>query len=193
MARRQSIAVQERELEYAKAREAYQRRTDVPQAAYSGKRPLELYAYRPVFLRTGLNLTVAPLLKIKASELAVTKIGVTDLNINKSDTNIRAAIEPPQSFQPSIIRASSNRGGDPVPVTAYGGTGRKYRKYTIDSTKLIKGTASAPVCVDITQTSPTLNQLVAVINNILAKKNTIVGVNSGSLSYALESLREVEF
>lgn len=125
MTRRRSLAQQERELEYAKARETYQRRTDIPQKDYSGRRPIETYAYRSIFLRVGAAMRDSTLVKVPASELAITKIGLARLNISQVDTNLAAAIDSPQGFLPSIIRASSNRAGDPVPVTAYGGTGTK--------------------------------------------------------------------
>lgn len=57
----------------------------------------------------------------------------------------------------------------------------------------MKGTATAPVCVEIGESQPTLPLLRTAINAILNDKESIVGSNSGGLSYALESIREVEF
>lgn len=193
MARRMSAAQKEREYKYAQAAENYRRRTDIPQKAYSGRQPRKDYAYRPVFYRTGANLDAVPALRLRASELAVTRIGQARLNISDADANLNAAIDPPTEFEPSMIRVTVNRTGDPVPVVAYGGTGRPYRKYSTDSTRTAKAHANAPICVSFTDTTPTLQELMLAIRAVISDKATIVGANGGSISYSLESLREIEF
>lgn len=193
MARRKSAAQKEREYKYAQAAENYRRRTDIPQRPYSGRQPRKDYAYRPVFYRTGNNLDAVPLLKLPCSELAVTKFGQARLNLVSDDANLNAALEAPTEFEPSMMRATTNRGGNPTNVVAYGGTGRPYRKYAADSTTTAKAHANAPVCVTNTDTTPTLQELILVIKSIISDKAIILGANGGSISYSLESLREVEF
>ena len=193
MARRKSAAQKEREYRYAQAAEEYRRRADIPQRPYSGRQPRKAYAYRPVFYRTGANLDQVPRIKLRCSELAVTKIGRARLNLAEEDDILQTAIEAPTAFEPSMIRASINRAGAPVDKRAHGNTGRPYRKYTIDSTAAAKANSNAPVCVASADTTPTLQELMLVIRTIIADKNVIVGANGGSISYAIESLREVEF
>lgn len=193
MARRMSAAQKEREYRYAQAAENYRRRTDIPQKPYSGRQPRKDYAYRPVFYRTGAGLDAVPLLRLRCSELAVNKLTSARLNLSDSDTVLQTAIDPPVAFEPSMMRVVTNRAGNPVDKVAYGGTGRPYRKYAADSTAASKSHANAPVCGVSTDTTPTLNELMLVIRSIMADKAIIVGASGGSISYSLESLREVEF
>ena len=193
MARRMSAAQKEREYRYAQAAENYRRRTDIPQKPYSGRQPRKEYAYRPVFYRTGANLDAVPLIKLRCSELAVNKLTAARLNISDADALLETAIEAPTAFEPSMIRMTINRAGNPVDKVAYGGTGRPYRKYAVDSTAAVKAHANAPVCGASADTTPTLNELMLVIRTIMADKAVIVGASGGSISYSLESLREVEF
>ena len=193
MARRKSAAQKEREYKYAQAAENYRRRTDIPQKPYSGRIPKDFYAYRPVFYRTGTNLDAVPIIKLRCSVPAVTKFTEARLNINNTDTNLEAAIEAPTAFEPSMMRASVNRSGNPTSVVAYGGTGRPYRKYTADSTATARAHFNAPICVTFADTTPTLQELMLAIRAVIADKVTILGANGGSISYSLESLREVEF
>lgn len=193
MARRKTAAQKEREYKYAQAAENYRRRTDLPRKAYSGRQPRKDYAYKPLYYRTGSTLDQVPLIRLTCSELAVDKFTATRLNISASDTNLDVAIAPPTAFEPSMMRASVNRSGNPVDRTAHGGTGRPYRKYTIDSTAASKAHANAPVCVSIADTTPTLQELMLVIRSIVADKVTILGAGGGSISYSLETLREIEF
>lgn len=193
MARRKSAAQKEREYRYAQAAENYRRRTDIPQRAYSGRQPRKEYAYRPLFFRTGTNLDGVPALKLRASELAVTRIGQARLNISDADANLNIAISPPTAFEPSMIRIVANRSGDPTSVVAYGGTGRPYRKYAADSSRTAKAHANAPICVSFTDQTPTLQELMLSIRAVISDKATILGANGGSISYSIESLREIEF
>lgn len=193
MARRKTAAQKEKEYRYAQAAEAYRRRTDIPQKPYSGRQPRKDYAYRPLLYRTGANLDTVPTIKLRCSELAVNKIGRARLNLAEDDASLQAAIVAPTAFEPSMIRVTVNRSGSPTDKVAYGGTGRPYRKYSIDSTGTAKAHSNAPVCVTFTDTTPTLQELMLTIRAIIADKAVIVGANGGSISYSLESLREVEF
>lgn len=134
-----SIAVLERELEYARKREAYLRSTTArPVKATVDKRPKQLVAYRSSSLLTGAT---SNLYKVQAtvSSLAFFN-GVGALGLASVLTD---AAPIPRGFRPARISAVV---GDATPTvkTAKGST-RRYIKYSASSTGETQSHYSAPI------------------------------------------------
>ena len=136
---RVSLAVLERELDYARKRDAYLRSTTArPVKATVDKRPKQLVSYRSSSLLTG---TTSNLYKLQAtvSSLAFFK-GIAALGLGDVLTD---ASPIPRGFRPARISAVV---GDPTPTvqTAKGST-RRYIKYSANSTGEAQSHYSAPI------------------------------------------------
>ena len=136
---RVSIAVLERELEYARKRDAYLRSTTArPVKLTVDSRPKQLVAYRSSSLLTG---TTSNLYKVQAtvSSLAFFN-GIAALGLGAILTD---ASPSPRGFQPAKISAVV---GDATPSvkTAKGST-RRYIKYSANSVGDAQSHYSAPI------------------------------------------------
>jgi len=159
---RTSIAVLERELQFAKNREAFLKRTDRPVKATVDKRPKMKIGYRSALLKTSAG---SLLVKIQASESAVTFFGgLTVLGlIANTGTNLEDANTAPRKFTPSQITAVV---GDPTPtVRTAEGSKRRYIKYSRLATGEAQASYTAPISngVDTTTTLPEQNAKAVVL------------------------------
>lgn len=163
------IYLLERELEYARAREAYYKSTSRPIKTTVDKQPRTLAAYRPLFLKVG---TAVPLLTVQASAAAITFFGLTNLGISTAATDVDGAIGKPRGFQPSFANAMV---GDATPVVkrAYGGTGRRYVKYSGTTDGVAQAHYRSPIC------DPTATPTIAGLDTKLGAIKTAKGASIG--------------
>lgn len=136
---RVSIAVLERNLEYARKREAYLKSTTArPIKNTVDKRPKKLVAYRSALLVTG---AASNLYKVQASEAGLLFFGgAAALGVSETLTGASPA---PRNFSPAKMNATV---GDPTPVVKIAaGSTRRYVKYTANSTGEAQSSYSAPV------------------------------------------------
>lgn len=141
---RTSIAVLERELEYARKREAYLKSTTArPVKNTVDKRPSVLVGYRSSLIEVG---TGTALVKVQASQPSLVFFGnETALGLIKSEgTNLDLAIPKPRGFTPAMIKATVGAVNPTVRTAA--GSGRRYVKYSGNSTGGAQSAYSAPVC-----------------------------------------------
>jgi hypothetical protein len=136
---RVSIAVLERELEYARKREAYLRSTTArPVKATVDARPKQLVAYRSSSLLTG---AISNLYKVQATSASLVFFnGIAALGLSATLTDASPA---PRGFQPAKISAVI---GDATPsVKIAAGSTRRYIKYSANSAGDAQAHYSAPV------------------------------------------------
>ena len=147
-----SIAVLERELEYARKREAYLRSTTArPVKLTVDKRPKTLVGYRSSLIEVGVGTA---LIKIQASAPSLLFFGgATPLGlIENSTTNLDLAIPSPRNFKPAQIRVTV---GDTTPsVKTAKGSGRRYIKYSANSAGEAQSAYSSPVCKNDAANTP---------------------------------------
>lgn len=139
---RTSIAVLERELEYARKREAYLKRTDRPVKPTVDPRPKVLVGYRSSLIT--LTATSA-LLKFQASQPSIAFFGgVTPLGLfANTGAALDDATPPPRGFKPATIKATV---GDATPtVRTAAGSGRRYINYAANAAGNAQAHYSAPI------------------------------------------------
>lgn len=141
---RTSIAVLERELEYARKREAYLKSTTArPVKTTVDKRASVLVGYRSSLIELG---TGTALFKVQASQPSLVFFGNEAALglIVSSGTNLDQASPKPRGFTPAMIKAIV---GDATPqVKTAAGSGRRYVKYSANNTGGAQSSYSAPVC-----------------------------------------------
>jgi hypothetical protein len=151
---RKSIAVLERNLEHARKREAYMKRTDRPVKPTVDKRPKILIGYRSALIKTS---TASALLKIQASDSSVTWFGGAGplgLIVN-TGANLDDALPAPRGLTPSQIHAVV---GDTTPsVKIAAGSGRRYIKYSANAAGEAQSSYNAPIS-NGTDTTTTLDE-----------------------------------
>lgn len=139
---RTSIAVLERELEYARKREAYLQRTDLPVKTTVDPRPKTLVGYRSSLIR----LTAASaLLKVQASLPSLVFFGnqaALGLVAN-TGAALDDATPAPRGFKPAMIKATV---GDATPTARTAkGSGRRYINYAASAAGNAQAHYSAPI------------------------------------------------
>lgn len=149
---RVSIAVLEKNLEYARKRETYLRSTTArPVKTTVDKRPKQLVGYRSSLIEVGVGTA---LIKIQASSPSVTFFnGLGPLGlIANTGVLLDEAIPSPRNFKPAQIKATV---GDATPtVKTAAGSGRRYIKYSAASTGEAQSAYSAPICKADTANTP---------------------------------------
>lgn len=149
---RVSIAVLERELEYARKRETYLRSTTArPIKTTVDRRPSVLVGYRSSLIEIGVGTA---LVKVQASQPSLTFFGgEAALGLLASTgTNLDSAIPKPRGFTPAMIKATV---GDATPtVKTAAGSGRRYVKYSANNTGGAQSAYSAPVCKNDAANTP---------------------------------------
>lgn len=169
----------QRELEYAQARETYYRRTDRPIKATRDAQPRQAVAYRPLFYKVGAAF---PLLKLQASEKALAWFGAANLGLSQTAENLAESQNRPYGFGPSLCRAMV---GDATPTIkkAYNNTGRRYIKYSGNTTGEAQAHYQAPISAG--GTTPSIAELENKIQAIISVKKTAVG-DYGRLYFDIE-------
>jgi len=136
---RTSVAILERELEYARKREAYLKSTTArPVKSTVDSRPKQLVAYRSSGLLTG---AVSNLYKVQATSSSILFFnGLAALGLSGTLTDAQPA---PRGFKPAKISAVV---GDATPtVKVAAGSTRRYIKYSANSSGEAQSHYSAPV------------------------------------------------
>lgn len=148
---RTSIAVLERELEYARKREAYLKRTDRPVKQTVDPRPKTLVGYRSSLVQ--LSATSA-LFKIQASLPSLVFFGNQAALglVTNTGTNLDDATPPPRGLKPAMIKATV---GDATPnVRTAAGSGRRYINYAANAAGNAQAHYSAPISKIDTSVTP---------------------------------------
>jgi hypothetical protein len=148
---RTSIAVLERELEYARKREAYLKRTDRPVKTTVDKRASVLVGYRSSLIEIGAGTA---LVKVQVSQPSLIFFGneIALGLLESTGTNLDSAIPKPRGFTPAMIKATV---GDATPtVRTAAGSGRRYVKYSANNAGGAQSAYSAPVCKDDPANTP---------------------------------------
>lgn len=149
---RVSIAVLERNLEYARKRELYLRSTTArPLKTTVDKRPSVLVGYRSSLIEVG---TGTALIKVQASQPSLIFFGNTSALglIASTGTLLDNAIPKPRGFKPATIKATV---GDATPsVKTAAGSGRRYIKYSANNAGGLQSAYSAPICKVGTSNTP---------------------------------------
>jgi len=136
---RQSIAVLERELEYARKREAFLRSTTArPVKTTVDSRPKQLVAYRSSTLLTGTNSNLYAVQATSSSIIFFNGLAALGLSATLTD-----AAPIPRGFKPAKISAVV---GDSTPtVKIAAGSTRRYIKYSANSAGEAQSHYSAPI------------------------------------------------
>ena len=175
-----SIAVLERNLEYARKREAYLRSTTArPVKLTVDKRPKKLVAYRSSLLLTG---GASNLYKVQASEAGLLFFGGTALTVLGISTTLTGASPAPRNFIPAKINAVV---GDPTPTvkTAVGST-RRYIKYSANATAGAQSCYSAPISRLESLVTATEQSAFAVLLGVATKPK--IGLQYGRIWFTPE-------
>ena len=177
---RVSVAVLERNLEYARKREAYLRSTTArPVKATVDKRPKKLVAYRSSLLVSG---GASNLYKVQASEAGLAFFGGTALTGLGVSTTLTGASPAPRNFKPAKINAVV---GDPTPVvkTAAGST-RRYVKYSANSAGDAQSSYSSPISKAEALVTPTEQSTLAALLGTATKPK--IGAQYGRIWFTPE-------
>jgi hypothetical protein len=155
----------QRELDYARAREAYYSNPNRPVKQTVDPRPRIQVVYAPLFFKVG---AVYPELLLSASSAGVARMGgAAALGLVTTAIAIAEAGRPPRNFKPTILHAMV---GDATPnmKRAYNGTGRRYVDYSGNTTGNAQAHFSAPVsCGNSTPTIDELETRVASIRGAI--------------------------
>ena len=184
---RVSIAVLERNLEYARKREAYLRSTVArPVKATVDKRPKTLVGYRSSLIEFGGGTA---LIKIQASVPSLvffggaTPLGLLE-NTTAAPTALDLAIPSPRNFRPAQIKVTV---GDATPqVKTAAGSGRRYIKYSALSAGGAQSAYSAPVCKNDPANTPDEQQTQAEALAISAPIKAKLGGDYGRVYFVPE-------
>jgi len=139
---RRSVALLERELQFARNRATFLARTDRPVKATVDKRPKQAVGYRSALLKTSAG---GVLLQIQASESGITFFGgIAALGLIANTGTLLADASPsPRKFKPAQISAVV---GDPTPtVKTAQGSRRRYVKYSRLATGEQQASFTAPI------------------------------------------------
>lgn len=139
---RTSIAVLERNLEYARKREAWLKRTDRPVKQSVDRRPKVLVGYRSSLVQLSAS---SALFKIQASEPSVIFFGGATLLglVANTGTALDDATAAPRGFKPAMIKATV---GDATPsVRIAAGSTRRYINYAANAAGSAQAHYSSPV------------------------------------------------
>ena len=177
---RVSVAVLERNLEYARKREAYLRSTTArPVKATVDKRPKKLVAYRSSLLLTG---GASNLYKVQASESSLTFFGGTALTGLGISTTLTGASPAPRNFKPAKINAVV---GDPTPVVKIAaGSTRRYVKYSANSAGEAQSSYSSPISKAEGLATPTEQSTLAAVLGAAIKPK--IGAQYGRIWFTPE-------
>lgn len=159
----------QRELQYAQAREAYYSDTTRPYKTTVDPVPRGLAVYRSVFQRVG---GAAVDYRVNYSQKAFDFLGgLAPLGLIDVATSPEA-LPKPSNFKPSMVSAMV---GDatPTPVRAYGGTGRRYIKYSAGTAGAAQANYQSPISG--TGAAPTWDDVVTKFNAIVAAKRPGLG------------------
>jgi hypothetical protein len=139
---RTSVAILERELEFARKREAWLKRTDRPVKQTVDPRPKILVGYRSSLVKVG---AASAFFKIQASAPSLVFLGAQaalGLTAN-TGSNLDEAIRPSRGFKPAMIKATV---GDATPsVRTARGSGRRYINYAANAQGNAQAHYSAPI------------------------------------------------
>lgn len=157
---RTSVAVLERELEFARKREAYLKRTDRPVKQTVDPRPKTIVGYRSSLLQTS---SASQFFKVQASLPSLVFFGnqaALGLTPNTGN-NLADASLPPRGFKPAMLKATV---GDTTPtVRTAKGSGRRYINYAANAQGNAQAHYSAPISKVDTIVSPEEQQDAAVV------------------------------
>lgn len=173
---RTSIAILERELEYARKRQAYLSRTDRPVKATVDKRPKILVGYKSSLAIIGAA-SISYKVPVVESSLAFIAGAADNFAalglIAPTDTpNFSLAQIKPKALKPAMIKVVV---GDPTPtVKTAAGSGRRYVKYSANSAGDAQSSYSAPVSKVDTLITP-VEQRTAAVARITAIKGKLGG------------------
>jgi len=173
----------QRELDAAKAREAYYSNPNRPVKATRDAQPRDAYAYRALFLRIG---TAVPLILVQPTRAAVARFTEGNLGLTKTPDDLSSAIAPPRHFKPSKIRAMV---GDNTPTVkkAFGGTGRRYVKYSGNTAGEAQAHYEAPISAG--NATPTLAEVKNKAEAIKTSLGATLG-QYGRLTLSLEHFNQ---
>lgn len=152
-----SIASLERQLQYAKQRKARldARQKQAPKVGSRGRQPRESVKYSSIFDTTDF-IVLAPRTGIAFFG------GLAALGLAQPDASPAA----PRGFKPAKLHATRGK-SNPSPKTAL--SGRRYLKYTVDTTGDAQSSFSAPVSAD------TVTALKTRVQTIIRDKTNDIG------------------
>ena len=167
----------QRDLQYAQARQAYYADTTRPQKPDVDPVPRQAVGYKSILRRIS---GAAPTYIIQASSNAVGFFGGIAALQLVDPAGGGEFSSAPRSFRPSLIKAMT---GDntPVPVTAYGGTGRRYIKYSSATEGAAQAHYQAPISGN--GTTPTWDDVLTTARAINNAKATELGTYGKLYTY----------
>lgn len=174
----------QRELEYARAREAFYNDTTRPIKTTVDAQPRIPVVYYPLFIKVG---TSAPPFKLFASQKAVTKFGGAGaLGLIDEPTTVAVAENPGRSFEPCKIHMMV---GDATPtaVRAFNGSGRRYVRYAGTTTGDAQSHFTAPLGSG--DSTPTIATVETKLGTVTAAKKGEIGTY-GRIWFELEVYRK---
>jgi hypothetical protein len=172
---RTSVAVLERELEYARKREAWLKRSDRPVKQTVDRRPKVLVGYKSSLITIGaasitykVQVVQTSLTFIAGSATGFAALGL----IGPSDTDFALAQPKPKALKPAMVRVSV---GDATPsVRTAAGSGRRYINYAANAAGDAQAHYSAPVSNTGALVTPA-EQKTAATTRINAIRNNLGG------------------
>lgn len=172
---RTSIAVLERELEYARKREAYLKRTDRPIKATVDNRPKILVGYKSSLVVIGAASVTykVPVVQSSFNFLAGSPTGHAALGLIASGTTDFGLAQPkPKGLKPARLAVVV---GDATPtVKTAKGSGRRYIQYSASATGEAQSSYSSPISKTDALVTPA-EQKTAATTRIAAIKNLLGG------------------
>jgi hypothetical protein len=153
----------QRELDAAKAREAFYANPNRSIKQNRDAQPREQVVYAPLLYKVGATY---PALVLNASKASITFFGgAAALGLVNTPVALAEAGRPPRNFKPSMIKAMV---GDATPTVkrAYNNTGRRYIDYSGNTAGEAQAHYNAPISVG--NQTPTIDELetrVAAIRN----------------------------
>lgn len=172
---RVSIAVLERELEYARKRETYLKRTDRPVKATVDNRPQILVGYKSSLILVGAASVTyrVPVVQSSFNFLAGGSTGHAALGLIASGHADFALAQPkPRGFKPARLSVTV---GDATPtVKTAKGSGRRYINYAASAAGEAQSHYSSPVSKNDTLATPA-EQKTAATTRITALTSQLGG------------------
>lgn len=151
----------QRELEYARAREAYYSNPNRPIKSTRDAQPRQPLVYTPFSYKVG---SVYPEMLLQVSKASVTFFGgAAALGLSNLPADLAEAGAKPRGFKPSMLKAMV---GDQTPTVkrAYNNTGRRYVDYSGNTTGDAQANYNAPIsCGNQTPTNTELETKLAAI------------------------------
>jgi hypothetical protein len=170
----------QRELDAAKAREAYYSNPNRPVKPNRDAQPREPVVYSPLLYKVG---STYPALVLNASKASIAWFGgVAALGLINTPLALAEAGRPPRNFKPSIISAMV---GDATPTVkrAYNNTGRRYIDYSGNTAGEAQSHYNAPISAG--DQTPIIDDLETKVAAIRSAKQAQLG-DYGRLYLKLE-------